>query len=915
MARINLCPNPSLKNNASDFFGGGARVTGVASMPRTTAYENANATSTLPRGTVVAGRTYRFSAYVKGSGGGSSGNVNINWYSGGGYLASAPGQGWTVTTGNVTRVESGAQVAPTGATQALLNISGADAQTQVTAILYEESSSLLEFFDGDSGNCVWNSTDGSSTSTNSVGDSGEQPPPSGGSGDSNSDEAAVSQGWGDPIWESDFNDPNQLHDGTWGLYDGTGHNGNGTRDPERISYTGGLLRLQGTAGGSTGGMSHFLGQQYGRWEGRMRAYSTGGTNGQEQYHPVLIVWPDSDEWPIHGEYDFIETDVGESAGAFIHYPHPSGQPVQQEHASDGDVSIGDWHNYAIDWQSTGITGYIDGREWYHFSGGAGPHGRSNIQNMPSGHLTVQLDNFGGSPHRPANMDVEWVRIYDNASVSSDRTIGPTGIAAPDANNLVFANLGAPLVGTRHRLYLNNASSAVSTTPAAGWEQTAGAVLGKVLGANRSGTNVAVTVAETSTSNTFDVLLGQWISAPFTSGGTLQGSYQICAAYNESSSAADLALHFAVRVVSGDGSTSRGIFSEVSGWESGTTLSAGQVVVPATPYTTPVVCQTGDRLVVEVGYRATNTVTTSYSLTMRYGGTSGDLESGAFDGTVTASSPWIEFSDPAVKALFYGQTASPTGVVSAGAVGTPVVVQPPTLALAGVGGLASTEAFGSVLVKAEARIVAPLGFTTEAFGTLSVGQNVVTTSITSGEAHGSHRVRRLSDIAIDAGIVSAEAFGAPTLVHFQALAPVGILSEEAFGSTQVEDPARRLFPFAIMSGEQFGIPTLRQRLRSKSILSGEQFGLPTVKLGRWKLVQPTRIERWRLGDPGNVIYVTNVVGLTVYGDDSGLFTIENPKTETLESATYVWQGGHDNITDNQAIRNLWLANGYQVEMSF
>jgi hypothetical protein len=54
---------------------------------------------------------------------------------------------------------------------------------------------------------------------------------------------------------------------------------------------------------------------------------------------------------------------------------------------------------------------------------------------------------------------------------------------------------------------------------------------------------------------------------------------------------------------------------------------------------------------------------------------------------------------------------------------------------------------------------------------------------------------------------------------------------------------------------------------------------------------------------------------VYGDDTTLHTDENPKTEVLLSAKYVWQGGHDNITEDQAIRDLWLANGYQVEMSF
>src|SRR3954469_19196553 len=452
MARTNLCPNPSLKNDATGWFGGGVRVTGSTGMARATAFQNAGTTDTAPRATVTAGLTYRFSAYVKGTGGGSSGNANINWYSGGAYLSSAPGQGWSVTTGQVTRIESGAQVAPVGADQGLLNITGVDAQVEVTAVLYEQTSQLFEFFDGDSGGCTWNGTAGNSTSVNPVGDSGgDTPPPD--PGQQGSDEAAITQGWGNPIWQSDFapGTEGQLTDGTWGLYDGPGHAGNGTRDPERISITGGVLRLQGTSGGSGAGMAHrVVKRRYGRWEARMRAYSTGGTNGQEQWHPVLIVWPDSDNWPVDGEYDFIESDVGDSAGANIHYPHPSAPPVQQEQFSDSSKQMSDYHNYAIDWQPTGITGYIDGVQWYHVSGGAGPAGRSNIQAMPSGHLTVQLDNFGGSPHRPANMDVDWVRIYDNTSVASNNTITCTGIPAPGAGQAPFGSFGTALGRARLR---------------------------------------------------------------------------------------------------------------------------------------------------------------------------------------------------------------------------------------------------------------------------------------------------------------------------------------------------------------------------------------------------------------------------------------------------------------------------------
>jgi len=912
MARTNLCPNPSLKNDATGWFGGGTRVTGSTGMARSTAYQNAGNETTLPRGSVTAGLTYRFSAYVKGTGGGSSGNANINWYSGGSYLSSSPGQGWSVTTGNVTRVESGAQTAPVGADQGLLNITGVDAQIQVTAVLYEQTSSLFEFFDGDSGGCSWTGTSGNSTSTNPVGDSGgdEPPPDPGGS----SDEAGITQGWGTPVWQSDFapGTEGQLTDGTWGLYDGPGHAGNGTRDPERISITDGVLRLQGTSGGSGAGMAHrVIKRQYGRWEVRMRAYNTGGTSGQELWHPVCIVWPDSDNWPDDGEYDFIETDVGDTAGANIHYPHPN-LPVQQAQFTDSSKQIGDYHNYAIDWQSTGITGYIDGVQWYHVSGGGGPAGRSDIQDMPSGHLTVQLDNFGGSPHRPANMDVEWVKIWLPDSVAGDNSITCTGIPSPNQGG--FVGFGSALIGNPFRLYLTNSAGAVTNTPSTVWDQTAGAATGKLLGSTRAGSNTGVTVAETSTSNTFDSLLGQWISAPFTSSGTMQGSYQVCYALSETDPAADAIPVIVLKVVSGDGLTVRGtVTSALGSSELGQTGNAFTLNANGN---LPVASQVGDRLVLELGWRATNTVTTSQSATMRYGGTSTtDLLSGDVGTDATTRSPWVQFADAAVKALFTGQTITGTGIASANAFGTTVVSVPPTQNLA-PSSVASAEALGSVVVTAQPAIVAPAGIDEEAFGTAAVTNQVNdSTGIPSAEAFGAARVRRLSDIDADSPIASAEAFGSVVLVHFEELLPTGIESAEVFGNTEVEDPHRVVRSFAILSAEQFGNPTLSFRNRAKSILSAEAFGKPTAKVGFWRLTQPTRVERWRLGGPNNVIYVNNVVALTVYGDDTTLHTDENPKTEVLLSAKYVWQGGHDNITEDQAIRDLWLANGYQVEMSF
>lgn len=167
MVRTNLCPNPGLKNNATGWSGpgGSARVTGVTGMLRTTGFSAGVTNLQPPRAAVTVGLSYRFSAYVKGNGGASTGTCNINWYSTGGYLSSSTAQAWSVADGSVVRVDSLAATAPATAVEALLTIEGIDAGVIVTAVLYEQATTLGTYFDGDSTGGTWTGTSGNSTST------------------------------------------------------------------------------------------------------------------------------------------------------------------------------------------------------------------------------------------------------------------------------------------------------------------------------------------------------------------------------------------------------------------------------------------------------------------------------------------------------------------------------------------------------------------------------------------------------------------------------------------------------------------------------------------------------------------------------------------------------------------------------
>lgn len=247
-----------------------------------------------------------------------------------------------------------------------------------------------------------------------------KPPPDGGTapgggtpggGDENT--AAAKFNWGSPHSISDeFNytgppDPNKWNNAPEGGM--AGHNGNGRRVAYCATVANGKMTLRGYPNGDTAWVMQKLETQYGRWEVRCRSQSVGSSGNP--YHILNLIWPTSGRWPNDGEYDWLELEDPDatSAQGYLHYPHPN-MPVQQEFVSKAGINANDWHNYAFEWTSSHLKGFIDGVEWYTLSGGANGS-RSNIQAMPSGHLIHQVDNFYGSGMREAIMEIEWVRFY------------------------------------------------------------------------------------------------------------------------------------------------------------------------------------------------------------------------------------------------------------------------------------------------------------------------------------------------------------------------------------------------------------------------------------------------------------------------------------------------------------------------
>jgi hypothetical protein len=233
-------------------------------------------------------------------------------------------------------------------------------------------------------------------------DPGGGPTPGGGD-PTDGTQVALLRGWGVVIDGDECN--GSTISSKWGLYNGAGHSGNGLRRASAYSMVPaeGLMRCHGDPGGTTGGAAFKFGSYGYRVEVRARAYRSGGGGGSD-YHFVLILWPDSDQWPAGAEYDFWEGDVNESgADIFMHLPNHT--PYRQDHATL-NFNPADWHNYACEWdpRAQTLTQYVDGVQQY--------RGTGRVAQAPGPmHLTYQLDNFGGSNHYAANMDVKWVRIY------------------------------------------------------------------------------------------------------------------------------------------------------------------------------------------------------------------------------------------------------------------------------------------------------------------------------------------------------------------------------------------------------------------------------------------------------------------------------------------------------------------------
>ena len=194
-----------------------------------------------------------------------------------------------------------------------------------------------------------------------------------------------------------------------------------------------------------------------------------------------------------------------------------------------------------------------------------------------------------------------------------------------------------------RQYLESTGTpSISPPYAAAWEVTADAIQ-RSMGEAKAGSPMTTVFANGAGAANNDVLLVQWVSGLLAAGVTFTVGAAITAQIRckETNGTDNYVLVVGVRVVSEDGTTLRQnlrnpaaqsteFATSLTNRTFSTTIAAGYVSVA------------GDRIVVEVGFRATS------GGSVANGGVSVGSDSGtdlpADETTTTANDPWIEFAD-------------------------------------------------------------------------------------------------------------------------------------------------------------------------------------------------------------------------------------------------------------------------------
>jgi beta-glucanase (GH16 family) len=253
------------------------------------------------------------------------------------------------------------------------------------------------------------------------------------------------------VWSDEFNGTS-INTNIWTCDIGNGHNGWGNNElqyytarPQNIYVSNGLLHIvaqrqpyQGChyTSAKIRTRGHFS-QKYGRFEIRARLPMGKG------YWPAFWLMPEGDAygpWAASGEIDVMENKGADPSkvlgtihfgGSYPRNTHSHGPP----YIFPAGDSVANFHLYAVEWTTNGIRWYVDDHlyetqtAWWSSSGPASAAVRNPYPapfNQPF-FLILNLavgGNFDGNPDAatifPGEMQVDYVRVYDEAPLPSPR---------------------------------------------------------------------------------------------------------------------------------------------------------------------------------------------------------------------------------------------------------------------------------------------------------------------------------------------------------------------------------------------------------------------------------------------------------------------------------------------------------------
>ena len=209
-------------------------------------------------------------------------------------------------------------------------------------------------------------------------------------------------------------------------------------------------------------------------------------------------------------------------------------------------------------------------------------------------------------------------------------------------------------GASSRFWFSSTAPSVSPAYGATWDSTASAQRG-ILQASKPGSPGAtssVQVAEAVATNPYDVLFRQYVSTPFTVAGVIPAGTAMTAVLRvaESNAGMDAYWQLVVRVVDGAGVEQAVLYEDTAAAVSATAgannqeaPTSGATRIKNVTTTTRVTVEEGWRLVVELGMRSTNGVTTNYTGTLYLPSTTAS-DYALLAGVTSDGSPWLEFPD-------------------------------------------------------------------------------------------------------------------------------------------------------------------------------------------------------------------------------------------------------------------------------